>query len=64
MGVGLKNFVVANTNILICFLFFFILGISSSYCMWEVLDLSRNVLKIVAINCLNHVCIGGILHLL
>ena len=64
MGVGLKNFVVAHTNILICFLFFFILGISSSYCMWEVLDLSRNVLKIVAFNCLNHVCIGGILHLL
>ena len=32
--------------------------------MWELLDLSRNVWKIVAFNYINHVCIGGILHLL
>ena len=65
VGVGLKKLhVVAKTNILIYFLFFFVLGISSSYCMWELLDLSLNVLKIVAFNCINHVCIGGILHLL
>ena len=32
--------------------------------VWELLDLSRNVLKIVTFNCINYVCIGGILHLL
>ena len=65
MGVGLNKFyVVANTNKLTYFLFFFILGISSSYCMWELLDLSWNAWKLVAFNCINHVRIGGILHLL
>ena len=58
-----KNFVVASANKLTYFLCFFVLGISSSYCMWELPDLSCNVWKIVAFNCINHVCIGGILHL-
>ena len=65
MGVGLnKLYVVANTNKLTYSLFFFILGISSSYCTWELLDLSWNVWKLVAFNCINHVRIGSILHLL
>ena len=56
MGVGLeKLYVVANTNILIYFLFFFVLGISSTYCMWELVDLFQNVWKIVGFTCINHV---------
>ena len=56
MGVYLKKlYVVANTKyckLIYFYLFFFILGISSSYWMWELLDLSWNVWKIVAFNCI------------
>ena len=63
-GVGLKKNFMLLQILIKHFLFFFVLGILSSYCMWELLDLSCNVWKIVAFNCINHVCTGGILHLL
>lgn len=62
VGVGLnKLYVVANVNKVTYFLSFFILGISNSYCMWELLNLCWNVWKIVALIIENHVRIEGIL---